>query len=183
MRWFLIILTIFVLGTLILSFAGKSLIREVVKEPELPAGLTPAKISGLGKPAPYFELENLEGSKVNLSSFYGTPLVLTFWASWNSLSADQIKIFDDFLSSDSGNLFKILTISSQEEKNTIGSFMKRGGYKVQVLLDANGEVGEKYQAHNLPATYFIDTESVVREVFLGVLSQKMLMDKAELLLK
>lgn len=183
MRWFLIILAIFVFGALVLSFAGKSLIREVVKEAEPQGALSAAQSVVLDKPAPYFELEVLNGGKAKLSDFLGSPLVLTFWTSWNSFSADQIKIFDDFLSSGGGKLFKILTVSSQEDKNTVSNFMKRGGYKVQVLLDTSGEAGEKYRAHNLPATYFIDKEGVLREVFLGVLSQKMLVEKVELLLK
>ena len=178
----IIIIVVLVLGVLLLYFLGGSLISEVTKE-VIVEERGEAKIAGVGLEAPHFELYDLDGQKVKYSDFLGSPLILTFWASWNSLSADQIKIFDDFLSSGGSNLFQVLTVSSQEDKNTVGSFIKRGGYKVRVLLDASGEAGEKYQAHNLPATYFIDKEGVVREVFLGVLSQKMLVDKAEKILK
>ena len=100
-----------------------------------------------------------------------------------NLSADQIKILDDHLAKNGEALFKIIAISSQEDRSAVANFINRGGYRVQILLDETGEVGGKYEARNLPATYFIDKNGIARDVFVGILSEKMLVEKIEQLLK
>lgn len=50
----------------------------------LAAGLVTVLVGGCatmkGKPAPDFELKDLDGGTVRLSSFRGKPILLTFWA-------------------------------------------------------------------------------------------------------
>ncbi len=182
MRLFLIILGLVAAGAIGLNFAGDFFLREVVKEVVIEKR-PDAVAAEIGQPAPDFELADLERGGVKLSAFLGSPLILTFWATWNSASADQIKIFDDYLLDNKDPLFKIITISNQEDRSAADNFIKRGGYKVRVLLDESGATGEKYGALNLPATYFIDAKGVTRDIFIGVLSEKMLVEKSEVLLK
>lgn len=170
-------------GLLVLSQIGGLLVTEVIKEVKVEERGAVSE-AGLGKPAPNFELPDLASQKIKLSDYLGAPLVLTFWATWNNSAADQIKILDDLQKSDFGGLqevgiLKIIAISSQEDKSAVSSFIKRGGYKVTVLLDETGEVTDRYQARSLPATYFVDKDGALRDVFIGILSEKQLVEKAE----
>ena len=38
-----------------------------------------------------------------------------------------------------------------------------------ILIDRDGEVGDRYRLLGLPTTYFIDADGVIRSVFLGPL--------------
>lgn len=169
-------------GVLVLSRVGNLFISEVTKEIKIEERGAVLE-AGIGKPAPHFELSDLEGNNKKLSDFLGSPLILTFWTTWNTVSADQIKILDDYSHGDSKNLFKIITISSQEDKSVIANFIGRGGYKINVLLDDVGIATGAYKARNLPATYFIDKNGIIQDIFIGILSKSMLVDKAEQLLK
>jgi peroxiredoxin len=181
----LTIITIAAIGTLFLAYFGESLISEVTLE-ILPEDRE-TKISGIktGEKAPYFELKDLDENSVAITGFLGKPFILTFWTTWNTLSADQIKIFDDYLveRKKDGNgieaLFGIITINNQEDKSIVSNFMKRGGYQVKVLLDEDGSTGEIYQARNLPVTYFMDADGIVRDINAGILSEEMLLQKIE----
>jgi len=181
----LFIVIIAFLGVLFLAYFGESLVGEVIQE--IPKGGREAKISGItvGEKAPYFELKDLDQNSVAITGLLGKPFILTFWTTWNTLSADQIKVFDDYLVAREkdrdgiGALFDIVTINSQEDKSIVSNFMRRGGYKVKVLLDEDGSVGEVYQARNLPATYFIDADGIIRDVFVGILSEEMILQKIE----
>lgn len=169
---------------LLLSFVGQFLISEVVTEVTIEKGkdVLDAKI---GSPAPYFELPDLSGTKIKSTDFLGKPIILTFWASWNEESANQIKILDDYqLGNRVAKLSAahFMTVNSQEDKSAVLNFMLRGNYKAQVFLDESGETTEKYGARNLPTTYFLDKEGVIREIFIGVLNEKMLVEKTEKLL-
>lgn len=180
---------VIIAGVFLLYALGGSLISEVTKEVVIEergqiaaAGIGPPA-GEAGKPAPFFELPDLAGHKTKVTDFLGTQLVLTFWTTWNGNSTDQIKIFDDYLRKDTRNLFKIIAISSQEDKSAVANFVNRGGYKVQILLDETGSASEKYQARNLPVTYFIDKDGVLRDIFVGILLEKTVVDKIEQLLR
>ncbi len=172
-------------GILFLAYFGESLISEVTLE--IPLEDRGVKISGvkIDEKAPYFELKDPEEKSVAITEFLGKPFILTFWTTWNTLSADQIKIFDDYLAAREkkdngiGALFEIVTINSQEDKSIVSNFMRRGGYQVKVLLDEDGSTGEIYQARNLPVTYFMDSDGIIRDVSVGILSEEMLLQKIE----
>src|SRR3989344_1180808 len=139
-------------GVVALNLLGKSYIPEITQESIVtgPSGIT--NTVDMAEPAPFFELLDVTGDKVKSSDFLGSPVVFTFWTTWNPASADQIKIFDDYVRRGDENLVKIVTISSQEDKSIVVNFITRGEYMVKVLLDESGAITEAYQARNLPAT-------------------------------
>ena len=183
MKTTIIILAILIVGVAALNLLGGFFVREVIQEPVLVESLETSNGTGLGKPALYFELPDLAGNTIKSSDFLGVPVVLTFWTTWNSAAADQIKILDDYVRKNNEILFKIITISGQEDKSVVTNFMNRGGYKIEVLLDESGAITESYQARNLPTTYFLDEKGMLQEIFIGILSERQLVKKAESLLE
>lgn len=181
-KWGLAILLFIGLAIFLLNIAGKIFIEEIVQEVVIKKE---EKVFGLnlGEKAPAWQLSDLNDNYFSLSDFLGKPLILTFWASWNSLSTDQIKIFDEYLAIHSQSLFQIITINNQEDKSVVSNFIQRGGYQVKVLLDPTGQVGELYKVRALPLTYFLDKDGVIKAIFTGVLSQEMLVEKASFIVK
>lgn len=178
-------------GIFLLSRVGDSFISEVVQQSPTEESSVPVSgVSGANtevhkstsKPAPYFKLSDLKSASIQSTDFLGTPIIVTFWTTWNLASADQIKIFHEFITERKEELFKIITISSQEDKSAVSSFIKRGAYTVEVLLDEDGEATEAYKARNLPVTYFINKHGIVVDTFVGTLSKAMLIEKAEKIL-
>ena len=139
----------------------------------------------LNKKAPEFDLVDYTGKHIKLSSFIDIPIVLIFWSTWNKESADQIKILDDYLLNQKiqGSLVKIITINSLEDPSIVKSFIKRGGYNIYAGLDVAGEVSNDYSIRGLPTSYFIDKDGFVREIYTGILSESMFVDKVDNLLK
>jgi peroxiredoxin len=139
----------------------------------------------LNQKAPEFDLSDNTGNRVRLGDFVNTPVILVFWATWNRESADQIKIFDDYLLSKNirNSLVKIIAIDSLEESSVVKSFISRGGYNVSVAEDFAGDISNRYNIKSLPTTYFIDKDGIVREIYAGVLSEGMIVDKIENIIK
>jgi peroxiredoxin len=136
-----------------------------------------------GTQAPYFDLPDLAGDHVRLSDYTDQPLIIVFWTTWNEQAADQLHILDEYLESSEDDLIQVVAISSQEEKSIVSSFVRRGGYGLQTLLDARGVTTEEYGVKSLPTTFFIRRDGTIAESFAGVLSQKMLVDKVENILR
>ena len=158
-------------GIIALVSVERSFIKEATQEVVISQ---PKEIDSLikGGEAPNFELNDAEGNKVKRSDFLNQPLVLMFWATWNNVSTDQVKILDDYLLSREGSEpFKLIAINSQENQNQASDFISRGGYKLDVLFDQNGEVSESYGVKTLPEFYFIDKDGVIKNLHIGPLSQ------------
>lgn len=168
---------IFIIIILSLNLAGRFFIEEITQ-----SLFTDTSVEGggaileAGKEAPYFELHNLKGKLVKLSDYKNTPLVIVFWNSWNSVAENQFRIIDDFLKK-GDPFFKIITVNSQEDRKLVSNYINRGLYsKPEVLLDFNGSVSDLYEARNLPATYFIDKDGVLRDFKMGILSGQEIVD-------
>jgi len=162
---------------------GSALVLNVAGEQN--AGTHASGAGLLGNRLPYFDLPDLAGNRVRSSDFADTPLVIVFWSTWNTEAADEMHILDQYLGdkTSQNQLAKIIAIDSQEERSIVSSFMSRGGYRVQTLLDAQGVAGERYGIKSLPAFYFIDRAGVIREIYVGMLSQQALMNKLEKILQ
>ena len=182
-KWSLIILLIAGFGIFLLNVIGKSFIQEIVQEVAIETA--EGKVFGINidQEAPHWELLDLNGNTTTLSDFLGKPFILTFWTTWNSMSADQIKIFDEYLSQNEKGIFEIVSINNQEDKSIVLNFIERGGYEVPVLLDETGKVGELYKVRTLPITYFLDKNGMVQDVFAGALSQEMLVEKVQKIIR
>lgn len=140
----------------------------------------------VGLKAPYFNLLNVSGDRVKLSEFNGAPLIVFFWSTWDSSSSDQVKIFDDYLSTELAqgrSLVKVLGINSQEDESIPASFVGRGGYKVPIVVDSSGAITESYGVKGLPTIFFIDKNGVIRDVWVGVLSVRQIVDKVEQIIR
>jgi len=183
----LIVLFAIVLIFFLIFTAGRNILPEMLGDTAInnENSATTVDVKLLDKKAPEFDLSDNTGNRIKLSSLINTPVVLVFWATWNNGSADQIKILDDYLSSQNiqGSLIKIVAIDSLEDASVIKSFVRRGGYSVPVAQDITGDVSNNYNIKSLPTTYFIDKDGIVREIYTVVLSTGMIVDKVENLLK
>lgn len=162
-----------------LSVSGSSLVLDVAGQT---GSDTPISGAGLlGNRLPYFDLPNLAGDHVKSTDFTDTPLIVVFWSTWNAEAADQMHILDQYLVdvTAQSRLVKVVAIDSQEERSVVASFMKRGGYEVQTLLDTQGRTSETYSIKSVPTFYFVDRTGIVREIHVGIMSQATLMNTVE----
>lgn len=176
------IAAVFIAGVLLVLFGGQLLLPFVADVPPAASSELSSQQSGLtavGSEAPDFELTDLAGDRVRLSDFAHTPLLVTFWSTRDADGRDQIKILDDWITAHPDALFDILTVNSMEERSVVASFISRGGYAPQVLLDTSGAILGLYGARTLPASFFIDGNGVIRGTFVGIMSQQMIEKKSE----
>ncbi|EEL05057.1 AhpC/TSA [Bacillus mycoides DSM 2048] len=130
----------------------------------------------IGKSAPDFELAKIDGTNVKLSNLKGKKVILNFWATWCGPCQQEMPDMEAFYKEHKENV-EILAINytpsekgGGEEK--VRNFAKEKGITFPILLDKNIDVTTAYKVITIPTSYFIDTEGVIQDKFIGPMTQK-----------
>jgi thiol-disulfide isomerase/thioredoxin len=153
---------------------GFALLGFVSQQGSLPGlgGGVPSS-TGVGNPAPDFELEDLNQKIVRLSQAAGQPVVINFWATWCGPCLAEMPLLEEaFLKYASEALF--LAVNFDEPQETVAQFVKDLKLTLPVVLDPGGMVADLYRVHAFPTTIFIDRQGVIQVVHLGSLSERQL---------
>ena len=125
-----------------------------------------AEQSNPGKPAPVFELTDLEGKTHDLSEYAGKKVYVKFWASWCSICLAGMEELNTLAGEE--NDFVVLSIvspSSNAEKDS-ESFKKwfkgvENTENIQVLLDEGGTFFDKYGVLAYPTSAYIGSDGTL----------------------
>ncbi len=115
----------------------------------------------VGEPIPDIELTDLEGKTVRLSDYYGTIVVLEFWATWCPDCREVLPHLQT-LSDTSGDAgFSVVTVSVDNKSETVRTFMNENGYSFMVL-HGGLHIREMFAIKAIPTLYLIDRAGVLR---------------------
>ena len=121
--------------------------------------------------APDFELPMLDGvTLVSPSDYAGRPLFLNFWATWCAPCVRELPALEEFVAEHSAdeNGPALLTINLGETAAEISGFLAEIGVQnLPVAMDINEVVKLDYGVQNLPTTFVIDGDGMVRHTKLG----------------
>jgi thiol-disulfide isomerase/thioredoxin len=120
----------------------------------------------IGRPAPTFNLADVNGQKVSLDQFKGKVVMLDFWATWCNPCRATMPLLEN-LQKEYVNTMVLLAINLEESKDDVRDFMRAQNLHAQVLLDTEGSVGQKYGAAEIPMQVLIDKQGIVRDVMVG----------------
>ena len=111
--------------------------------------------------APNFTVYDLAGNEVNLTDFFGKPIIVNFWASWCGPCQMEMPDFDAAFAAYKDEIeFLIvnMTDGSRETVKIASSFIEEKGYTFPVYYDTEYSAAITYSVSSLPTTYFIDAE-------------------------
>ena len=122
----------------------------------------------VSEPAPDFTLLDLTGQPVTLSSFQGKKAVLIdFWATWCGPCKAAMPGLQDLSDKFKDHGLEVVTIDQGESVAQVQYFMERKKYSLQVLLDHDGAVGDKYGVRGIPTSVLIDKRGIVQSIAVG----------------
>ncbi|MFN8465983.1 MAG: TlpA disulfide reductase family protein [Caldilineaceae bacterium] len=177
-RWLIVFLAVLVFGSAWVwwsrpggevATSGPLTLSDL--DPKSPVGtavtdVDPAVGAGVGRVAPDFTLQALDGTTFRLSEQRGKPVVLNFWATWcgpcqNELPAIQ-KAAEHF-----GDDVVFVGVDQGEKSEVVQSFADKLGLTFTIPMDTDGTIGYNYGVQGLPTTFFIDRNGVVQSLWMG----------------
>jgi len=121
----------------------------------------------IGKLAPDFKLNGLDGPEVSLAGFRGGPVLLNFWATWCGPCQMEMPMLQEVYQKWAGKGLVLLAVNLQEDPASVREFVEDAGYTFPVLLAPGNEVPLAYNIRGIPTTFFIDADGVIRDIKIG----------------
>jgi peroxiredoxin len=121
----------------------------------------------VGTMAPDFELNDLDGKPVKLSSLRGKVVVLDFWATWCPPCVASLPLVTAATAGRAAQGVVFFGVDQKEPPDVIRAFQKTKNLGFPVLLDSEAKAGDLYQAKAIPETVVIDAQGKIEAVHVG----------------
>lgn len=119
-----------------------------------------------GDKAPGFTLDSMNGAgKMTLAS--GKVTIVDFWATWCEPCKKSFPKLQELYVKYKASGLEIVAISVDDEKNGITDFAKTHGAKFPVGWDDGKKVADKWKPENMPSSYIVGKDGVVKHVHRG----------------
>jgi peroxiredoxin len=129
--------------------------------------------AGRDRIAPEFELPDMNGKPVRLSSFRGKAVFLNFWTKTCAPCLEEMPSLAELAKIAKGREdFVVLTVSTDEGpddvRDTLKVALNGGEIPFQVLFDPDSKIVlDRYGTRLFPETWIIDPKGVIRARFDG----------------
>lgn len=120
---------------------------------------------GLGKPAPDFIAQTLEGKKISLSQYKGKVVLLDFWATWCAPCVREIPRLKEYYSEFKDRGFEIIGISLDLLPEPLKEAIKKENIPWPVVYSGkvkDDEICKSYGVISVPALWLVDKKGILR---------------------
>jgi peroxiredoxin len=120
--------------------------------------------------APQLSLTGLDGNPVSLDDYRGKVVLINNWATWCPPCKSEMPELQVYYATHAKDGFVIVAIESGEPAKTVSDFVQHLGLTFPILLDPQSAALEAFQNWDLPSTYVIDRDGIVRMSWTGPLN-------------
>jgi peroxiredoxin len=121
------------------------------------------RLEKVGKPAPGFDAQDLNGKSIRLESLRGKYVLVDFWATWCAPCITELPRLQEAFRKYHGAGFEILGVSLDETRTPVVDFVNVR--KLPWLQLHNGTAGadlvEAFGVSSIPATYLVDPDGKI----------------------
>ena len=137
----------------------------------------------IGKPAPAFALPRLDdpAQTVKREDLLGKVWVMNVWASWCAPCREEHPLVVTFARE---RKVPVIGLNYKDRPGDARNWLERlGNPYAATLIDFDGKVGIDFGVYGVPETFIIDAQGVVRFKHVGALTNQVIRQKIEPLLK
>ncbi|MEZ0396105.1 MAG: TlpA disulfide reductase family protein [Anaerolineales bacterium] len=118
-------------------------------------------------PAPALRLTNLNGEPVELADYLGEVVLINNWATWCPPCRAEMPELLAYYQNHAAQGFVIIAINAGEPADDVRAFVDDFGLTFPVWLDPSLQALSAFQNPNLPSSYVLDRDGMVRLAWTG----------------
>lgn len=133
-----------------------------------------------------FFVYTYENKKINLSDYKGKPIVVNFFATWCPPCKAELPSFENLYKKygeDVEFIMVNLTDGYSQIKEDVKDFIDENKYTFPVYYDIDFSAANAYKIYSIPETLFIDKEGNIVYTHVGMISEIMLEEKINEIMK
>jgi len=125
--------------------------------------------------APDLSLTAIDGTPTSLADYRGQVVLVNLWATWCPPCKAEMPTLQSFYDKYQGNGFAVVAINDGDPTADVEQFVKDYALTFPVWLDPKYVATEQaFKSMNLPSSYVIDRNGVIRLQWVGEISSAML---------
>ena len=133
-----------------------------------------------------FTVYDASHGEVSYADWVGKPAVINFWASWCPPCCAELpdfqKAYEEY-GEDVQFVMINLTDGERETEAVVQAFLEENGYTFPVYYDLRYHASEAYNITSIPQTLFVDKNGYVYTAHVGMLSESILNNAINTLLR
>ncbi len=122
-------------------------------------------------PAPQLALTDVQGNAASIEDYRGRVILVNNWATWCPPCKIEMPELQAYYTAHAAEGFVVIAIESGEPADQVAAFVQEYGMTFPVWLDPQGAALEIFQNWNLPSSYIIDKQGIVRYSWTGGINQ------------
>jgi peroxiredoxin len=124
----------------------------------------------VGSPAQDFKTTTVDGKEVSLSAYKGSPVWLTFGASWCAPCQAESPDIQAAYAKHKASGVVVLAVFISEDAATVRDYGDRVGLTYPKVVDPDTRIASAYRVNGIPVHYFIDRAGILRSIKTGSLN-------------
>jgi cytochrome c biogenesis protein CcmG/thiol:disulfide interchange protein DsbE len=120
--------------------------------------------NNIGKPAPLFTMSD-GVQTIDLAKLRGQPVILNLWASWCAPCVEELPSLLD-MQQRLPNV-KVIAVSLDQDDDVYRQFLAKHDVHLATVRDPEGKVNALYGTAQIPETYVIDRQGILRRKFVS----------------
>jgi thiol-disulfide isomerase/thioredoxin len=164
-----------VLTWLVLAGAGLAAgapVAHAAANPPMPLAVPRTESLGAGVEAPEAAGILISGNgPASVSTLRGRVLVVEFWASWCGPCVEAMPRLDalrkELHAAGYGERFEVLAVGLDHQLEDAKRFLSVRPVSYPVVVDTVGIASRKYGIWRMPATFLVDTDGTIRQIYHG----------------